>query len=190
MYNPPDRRYGSFGVTGLLEREMSRSPEGIKGLNITGGEIILLKNGYFEVRCPINKQFQRGQRSRQFAIPDSINWLYPYVVCEFPVTFLRLVKAIYGISGIDSRIIIQQEYHNLTGFRIPEGAPTDPVFGLYLDEEYEYNSSDPIISAQNVDSNFVPDHVAYDLVKEVYGYFGLDERWIPAFDENGNFILQ
>ena len=190
LQNPPNIRRRGFGVTGMMEREIVPSPEGITGRNVTGGEIILLKNGYFEVRCPINTQFQRGQGASQFAIPNSIKWLYPYVVCEFPVTFLKLIKAIYDVSGIDSKVLIKQEYHNLMGFRLPRGAPTDLGFGLYLDEEDEYNSSVPIISRQTVDSDFVPDHIAHDLVKETYEYFGLDERWIPAFDEQGNFILQ
>ena len=188
LRNPPNIRRRGFGVTAM--REIIPSPEGITGRNITGGEIISLKNGYFEVRCPINIQFQRGQGDRQFAIPDSIKWLYPYVVCEFPVTFLKLVKAIYDVSGIDSMVLIQQEYHNLTGFRLPGGAPTDLVFGLYLDETDEYNSSSPIISERTVDPDFIPNHVAYELVKGVYDCFGLGEKWIPAFDAKGNFTLE
>ena len=190
LRNPPNIRRRGFGVTRILEREIVRLPEGIRASNVTGGEIILLKNGYFEVQCPTNTQFQRGQGSRQFAIPDSIKWLYPYVVCEFPVSFLKLIKAIYDASGIDSTVLIQQEYHNLTGFRLPSGAPTDLVFGLYLDEEDEYNSSVPIISKKIVDPNFNPEHAAYDLVKDVYGAFRLDAESIPAFDEEGNFILE
>ena len=188
LRNPPNIRRRGFGVTAM--RKIIPTPEGITGLTITGGEIISLKNGYFEVRCPINIQFQRGQGAKQFAIPDSIKWLYPYVVCEFPVTFLKLVKAIYEVSGIDSTLLIQQEYHNLTGFRLPGGAPTDLVFGLYLEETDEYNSSSPIISERTVDPDFIPDHIAYELVKEVYEYFGLETQQIPAFDENGNFIFQ
>ena len=33
--------------------------------------------------------------------------------------------------------------------------------------------SDSIVSKRTVDSNFVPDRVAYELVKEVYECFGL-----------------
>ena len=47
-----------------------------------------------------------------------------------------------------------------------------------------------LFQKRTVDLNFIPDHVAYDLVKDVYGSFGLDTQWIPAFDENGNFILR
>ena len=119
-------RPAGFGVTGLYEPDVSQTREGISGRNITGGEIILLKNGYFEVRCPINIQFQRGWGDPQFVIPRSVKWLYPYVVIEFPVSFLRLVKLIYDKSGINSNIFIQQDYYNITGYALPEGPPYLP----------------------------------------------------------------
>ena len=191
MYNPPDKRRSGFGVTGLWEQEMSQTREGISGRNITGGEIILLKNGYFEVRCPITRQFQRGWGSAQFAIPDSVKWLYPYVVIEFPVSFLRLVKSIYDESGINSDVFIQQNYHNITGYALPEGPPTFPTFGAFIDERGVYENPEPLHYDKSVGHNFVPDHEAYGLVKHVYSEFGLVEpRAIPAFDENGNFILE
>ena len=187
MYNPPDRRYGNFGVTGILEREKVLSYEGISGPNVTGGEITLLKNGYLEVRCPLrDTQFQwRREESR-----ISADWLYPYVVCEFPVTFLKLVKKIYQKSGIDSKVLIRQEYHNLTGFMLPRGNPSNIGFGAFQDESNVYALSRPIISKQTVPPDFDPEQIAYELVKDVYEYFGLDPQWIPAFDEDGHFILE
>ena len=187
MFNPPDRRYGNFGVTGILEREMSLSSEGIKGPNVTGGEIILLKNGFLEVRCPLStSNFQWRREESRISTP----WLYPYVVCEFPVTFLRLVKRIYEASGINSGIFVQQTYHNLTGFMLPRGNPSNIPFAALQDERNVYRQSLPIISKLPVEPDFNPEHIAYDLVKDVYDSFGLDAQWIPAFDENGNFILQ
>ena len=187
MYNPPNRRYANFGVTGILEREVSFSHEGIQGPNITGGEIILLKNGFLEVRCPLyTSNFQWRREESQISTP----WLYPYVVCEFPVTFLKLVKAIYEASGINSNVIVQQEYYNLIGFMLPRGNPANVAFAAFQDERIVYQGERPIISKRTLESDFMPDHVAYDLVKEVYDYFGLDKKWIPAFDENGNFILE
>ena len=117
-------------------------------------------------------------------------WVYPHVVCEFPVSFLKLVKEIYKASGIDSSIIIQQEYHNLSEFMLPKVHPANMRFAAFQDEGNVYGHSDPIVSNRTIDSNFVPDHVAYDLVKEVYAAFGLNERAIFLFDENGNFTLE
>ena len=190
LYNPPNKRWAGFGITGLLKREVYQSKESISGHNITGGQITLLKDGYFEVQCPINYQFQRGWGSPQFAIPNSVKWLYPYVVIEFPVSFMRLVKALYEQAGIDSEVFIQQSYHNITGYVLPEGPPTYPTFGAFIDERGVYEGTTSIHSKQRVPSDFIPDHVAYDLVKDVYAAFGLDTQAIPAFDENGNFILQ
>ena len=187
MYNPPNRRYANFGVTGILEREVSFSHEGMQGPNITGGEITLLKNGFLEVRCPLAiSNFQWRREESGISTP----WLYPYVVCEFPVTFLRLVQTIYEVSGINSSVFVQQGYHNLTGFMLPSGNPANIAFAAFQDERNVYSHSHPIVSKRTVESNFVPDHVAYELVKEVYEHFGLEAQWIPAFDENGNFILE
>ena len=186
LRNPPNIRYAGFGVTGILERDMVPFSEGIKGSNMGSGEIFLLQNGFLEVQCPLlNTHFQWKREEARIPTP----WLYPCVVCEFPVSFLKLVKGIYKASGIDSNVIIQQEYHNLRGFMFPKGHPSNIGFSAFQDERSVYKHSDPIVSKQTVDSNFVPDHVAYDLVKDVYDRFGLDERSIFFFDENGNFTL-
>ena len=189
LYNPPNRRRAGFGVTGLWNREVYKLEDGVKGSNITGGDIMLLNNGYFEVICPINIQFQRGWDSAQFAIPKSVKWLYPYVVIEFPISFLRLMKAIYDESGIESDVLIQQHYHNITGYALPGGPPTNITFGEFIDESV-YEGTSPIHSERWFRNDSIPDRVAYDLVKHVYSKFGLDERAIPAFDENGIFILE
>ena len=190
LSNPPNKRFAGFGITGLWKEKMYQLEDGIKGSNITGGEITLLNDGYFEVKCPINIQFQRGWGSPQFAIPKSVKWLYPYVVIEFPVSFLRLVKSIYEEAGITTDVYIQQTYHNISGYALPEGPPTYPTFGAFLDERGVYEDPSPIHSKKWVRNDFVPDHVAYGLVKEVYTAFGLDARAIPAFDEKRNFILE
>ena len=104
---------------------MVRSSEGIKGSNMGSGEIFLLKNGFLEVQCPLSdSHFQWMREEARISTP----WLYPYVVCEFPVSFLKLVKGIYEASDIDSSIIIQQEYHNLRGFMFPKGHPSNIGF--------------------------------------------------------------
>ncbi len=60
LRKPPNKRWAGFGVTGLWEQEVSQLENGINGRNITGGQITLLEDGYFEVKCPICIQFQRG----------------------------------------------------------------------------------------------------------------------------------
>lgn len=118
-----------------------------------------------------------------------------YEVIEFPVSFMCSVKAIYDESGIESDVIIQQSYHNIKGYVLPEGPPTYPTFGAFLDERGVYEKAEPINSVQQIPENewvcdtFVADHVANALVADVYAKFGLDSNAIPAFDENRRFIL-
>ena len=100
-----------------------------------------------------------------------VKWLYPYVVIEFPVSFLRLVKDIYNESGIYTDVYIQQYYHNITGYVLPEGPPTYPTFGTFIEERGVYEATYPIHSERRVHNDFIPDHVAYDLVKDVYANF-------------------
>ena len=168
LYNPPYKRWAGFGVTGLLNREVFQTKEVISGHNVTGGRITLQKDGYFEVQCPIYRQFQRGWGSPQFAIPNSVKWLYPYVVIEFPVSFMRLMKAIYEEVGIASDIFIQQSYHNISGYVLPEGPPTYPTFGAFIDERGSYERTTPIHSEQRVCSDFIPDHVASCLAMQLF----------------------
>ena len=177
------RRTG-FGFIGV--KRIEPSPEGIKGIDAWGYEVELSRNGSLELRCPLsNTQFQWYKV--ESGIPSYLNWLYPYGVCEYPVTFMRLVREIYQAAGIVSPIRVQQEYQNLNGFLLVGRHPLNPLFGKLEHEQRVYNSSKPIVSQQTANPDFVPDHVAYDLVKPVYASFGLSEELIPLFDENHKF---
>ncbi|MDE0086352.1 MAG: tetratricopeptide repeat protein, partial [Candidatus Poribacteria bacterium] len=187
LRNPPNVRKGAFGFTGIPE--VLPIPDGISGLNFGEGEVILLNNGFLELRCPLSDSVFQWQISTYEKFWDS-EWLYPYVVCEFPVTFLRLVKAIYTTSNINFPIIVQQEYHNLNGFLLVGRHPGNPKFGIFENERRVYESDYPIVSKQTVSPNFSPDQIAYDFVTDMYAHFGLTTTLMPElFDEKHNFVL-
>ena len=184
LRNPGNVRRTGFGFIGV--KRIDSSPEGIKGVDAWGYEVELSRNGSLGLRCPLsNTQFQWYKQESD--IPSHSNWLYPYGVCEYPVTFMRLVKEIYQAARIDSQIYVQQEYHNLNGFLLVGRHPLNPLFGKLDHEQRVYNSFDPIVSHQTVNPCFDADQVAYDLVKPVYASFGLSEDLIPLFDANHNF---
>ena len=189
LQNPPDVRKGAFGYTGW--QEILPIPDGISmsGVSAGGGEITLLNNGFFELKWPMaNSVFQ--WKIEDYELFSDSEWLYPYVVCEFPVTFLRLAKAIYIASKIDCSILVQQEYHNLEGFLLVGGLPGEPNFGKFENERSVYKRPSPIISKKTVNPNFMPDQVAYDFVTDVYTHFGLSTASIPPlFDEKYKFVL-
>ena len=187
LQNPPNVRKGAFGFTGVPE--ILSIPEGISGSNFSGGEVTLLNNGFFELRCPLSNSVFQWQIEAYETFSNS-EWLYPYVICEFPVTFLRLVKAIYATANITSHILVQQEYHNLSGFLLVGGQPGDPDFGKSEDQQRVYQLPYPIVSKQIVNPDFNPDRTAYDFVTDVYTHFRLNTTSLPAlFDEKHNFVL-
>ena len=92
LRNPGNVRRTGFGFIGV--KRIDPSPEGIKGADAWGYEVELSRNGSLGLRCPLsNTQFQWYKQ--ESGIPSHSNWLYPYGVCEYPVTFMRLVKEIY-----------------------------------------------------------------------------------------------
>ena len=185
LQNPPNVRRTGFGFTGV--EKIEHSPEGIKGISVLGYELIILKNGFLELRHPLySDQFHWFKEERGFS-GDS-KWLYPYAACEFPVTFMRLVQTIYSISGITSSILVQQEYRNLSGFFLVGRHPSNPLFGRIEEHQGVYTQPHAIGMQRTIEPEFVPDQVAYDLVKEIYASFGLSEDLIPLFDENHNFV--
>ena len=184
LLKPGNVRRTGFGFIGV--KRIEPSPEGITGTDVWGYEVELSHNGFLGTRRPLSTtQFQWYKQESN--IPSHLNWLYPYGVCEYPVTFMRLVKEIYEAAGINSQIHVQQEYHNLSGFLLMGRHPLNPLFGLLEHERKIYASLDPIVSKQTVDPDFVPDMVAYNLVRHVYASFGLGEDLIPLFDANHNF---
>ena len=184
LQSPSNVRRTGFGFIGV--KRIQSSPEGITGSDAWGYEMQLSRNGSLELTTPLsNTQFQWYKA--ESGIPTHSNWLYPYGVCEYPVTFMRLVKEIYQAAGITSKIHVRQEYHNLNGFLLVGRHPLNPLFGKLDHEQSVYSSFDPIVSQLTVDPCCAPDKVAYDLVKPVYTSFELSEDLIPLFDENHNF---
>ena len=177
-----------FGVRGVLRNETFSDLEEIKGSNIGHGDINVLKNGYIETRCPIfNTYFLSGsQRSPLLADFDSMNWMDPIVVCDYPVSFLRLVRDLYDVSNITCPVTVVQEYHNIQGLTLPAGEPQFLSLVHCLDGAHRYGNQVPIVSEATVYPKFNPDQTAYSLLKNVYTAFGLREADIPFFDKWGN----
>lgn len=184
LLNPGNVRRTGFGFIGV--KRIETSPEGITGIDVWGYGVELWHNGLLRLRRPLSStQFQWYKQESN--IPSHLNWLYPYGVCEYPVTFMRLVKEIYQAAGINSQVHVQQEYHNLSGFLLVGRHPLNPLFGMLEHERTVYSSNAPINCKLTVNPDFVPDQVAYSLVKDVYAAFGLGKDLIPLFDAKHNF---
>ncbi len=186
----PYIRKEGFGFLGI-PREISYTSEGWIGKGVSQQEIILLRNGFIELRCPLLSEFFQWWKGNvmPFAATNE-PWLYPYAVCEYPVSFLRLIKSMYSEINANCKIYIQQEYLHIDEFTLVSGHPGNPFFGVSMSSQHKYNPAEtdqPAIIKKTIEPDFDPDQVAYDLVRYVYSCFGLNESSIPLFDENHNF---
>ncbi len=187
LENPNFVRYGGFGFRGIAHT--IKSSEGCFGTGSGQQEITLLKNGFLELICPLyNSHFQ--WLKDKSGLPTDSYWLYPYAVCEYPVSFMKLVQRLYSESGISlDNLLIRQEYWYLDGFTLSGGHPNNPFFGEW---PHKYTSRPNIPNATKEirlekGAEFSPDQIAYELVKDIYGYFDFDAGEIPLF-ENHKFV--
>ena len=176
LMSPPGLRPGGFGFRGLGRTQLT--PEGIEGTGMTGQEIVLLENGFFELRSPLrNASFQWFKEQSRFADAD---WLYPYAVQEMPLSFLSVAKALYKLCAVGRDLRIRQEYRNVSGFVLPPGHPGNPLFP----EGAKRYGGDHVIGRHlTVAPGFVPEQTCRQLVEEVYAHFDYGTEEIPLLEE-------
>ncbi len=176
LMSPPGLRPGGFGYRGLGRTQLT--PEGIEGTGMTGQEIVLLENGYFELRSPLrNASFQWFKEQSRFADAD---WLYPYAVQEMPLTFLSVARALFKLCDVGVDLRMRQEYRNVNGFVLPSGHPGNPLFA----EDSKRYGGDHIVGRElTLASGFVPAQACWQLVEEVYARFGYGTEEIPLLEE-------
>ena len=176
LMSPPGLRPGGFGYRGLGRTQLT--PEGIEGTGMTGQEILLLENGYFELRSPLrNASFQWLKDQSRFADAD---WLYPYAVQEMPLTFLSVAKALYKLCDVGADLRLRQEYRNVKAFVLPSGHPGNPLFA----ENSKPYRRDHIVGRElPLASDFVPAQTCRQLVEEVYACFDYETEEIPLLEE-------
>lgn len=188
LRDPPNIRKNGFGFRGV--NSTFSIFEGWSDENdVIQQKLILLRNGFIELRKPLLSEYFQWHKRQ--VLPDTEEpWLYPYTVCEYPVSFLRLVKSIYSELDIDCKIHIQQEYWHIDEFILVAGHPGSLAFGIFTEDRHKYSSIEPDQPAfikKTVEPDFIPDQLAYELIRYIYSCFGFDESLIPLFDENHNF---
>lgn len=177
LTSPPGLRPNSFGYCGLSKTQLT--PEGIEGTGITAEQkIVLLENGYFELRCPLrNALFQWYKEESGYADAD---WLYPYTVQEMPLSFLKVAKHLYALCQVHTSLRLRQEYRNVAGFVLASGHPGNPMFAR---DAIPFEGKHIVARERTLDHDFIPGKIARQLVEEVYAHFGYGEDKIPLLDE-------
>lgn len=110
LKNPPDQRYGGWNLEGL-DTISSR------GFGVIGGEekyraVYLYKNGHLDFYTTIKSGWFTWKQDEKEA--EKNPWLWPYAVCEYPISFLRFAKNLWDRLGIVGGIC-EMNYFNIKG---------------------------------------------------------------------------
>ncbi len=144
----------------------------------------LFRTGHMELRVRIDEvSFCRGRveiEERQYPV------LYACPLVEYPVSLLRLGKAIYDYLGLTDPIVVSVLLYNIDEFALHRGVDEgqrmtpNPYYGpRILRKKHLY------IPPRQTPSLDEPDKVAKMCVDRLWQAFGYEQA--PLFDTEGNF---
>ena len=168
--------------------DVKRTAEGWIAVGLGDRTINLLDNGYLEYWQPCDDEaFQWGRQDSHDPAPE----LFPFAVCELPVNFALLAKALYGVSRIESDLRFDMEYVNIKGFVLRPGVPNSMVYTMpsgWVNMK-GYEQSDITVKCGQVKPDFESGPLAFSLVEQVYSAFGYPTRYIPCFTKERQFDI-
>jgi hypothetical protein len=176
----PHQRYNGWNVKPM--NPVTTDILGFYSFHQEGSNIRLHTTGHFEFFTLIDLDFCWKQEVEDF---NRSPRFYPYPVCEYPVSFLRLSKELLGLININSDIRVRMQYFNIKGCTLLPGHPNSFAFRdqrgkkIFQYEHYTYEIDVPV--------SFIPDETAYRLIRHFYLSFGHEERVVPLFDDNHQF---
>jgi hypothetical protein len=180
----PDSRLTGWVVTNRYA-DIERFGEGIRYRRATLeiGVLELLTNGHMTYGCALGESFYWRQSAEEIARQPR---LWPYAVIEYPLSFLKLFRAVADLSALREPFHIRLEYHSIRGHILPPGAPTQ--FGFIRGHEAVPYPHQHLVLFVTVGDRFDPERITYDLVQEIYATFGYGSEAIPFWDrEHGRF---
>lgn len=179
MRNPPGQRYGGWTVPTGDHPEPTLN--GLKTEVRDWKTLELFRNGYIELRVGIdNDSFCRQQvdiGERPFRV------LYPYALVEYPVSLLRLGKAIYAHLGLADLAVVSLSLYNIHEVALYKYATRNLVADVFGPRLWDQPHLE--VPARQVPSLDEPDRVAKEFVDRIWQAFGYEQA--PLFDNQGNF---
>ena len=146
--------------------------------------ISLSRSGHLEYWVAVEKyNFQPGLGRPPFSADPSPFEFWPTPVCEYPVSFLRYAKQLYGKLGISCDLTLRMEYRNIKGCVLPPYIPGNSV-SFERPRAYPYSDFQP--REVVLSGDWDPDVSALQIVTKFYEAFGFDRSHIPFF-ANGKF---
>jgi len=177
--NPPNVRAQGWtirNIYGSIEKNM----EGISIGDKNSLHLSLFENGYMEFSTPLDILFCWQQTEEEFKRNPR---LYPYPLIEYPVSFLKLYRAIIDHEDLLGDFILSLSYYNLTGYTLPPYKPG--IIGFEIGTSLKpFSKKHLILPLLTLDSNFSPDKEIFEAIKYFYKAFGYEKKVIPFYNED------
>jgi hypothetical protein len=158
---------------------IKRTTTGVERGNKDFEYLSLTENGLMEFWTPLNDHFCWRQSEEEFKKNPR---LYPYSVIEYPVTFLRLYKAICAASNLKGQFIIRLWYKNVRGYVLRPFAPNSIGFEIPTRDVIPYGEQDLKLPDLEIDSQFDSEQTGFEIAKRFYAAFGHYDDVIPFYD--------
>jgi hypothetical protein len=182
LRHPPGQRQNGWNMESILEVE--RRSWGIRRGRPDFRRLSVYSNGLVEFRTAIDHSFCWRQSEEAFARRPEI---YPYPVVEYPVTFLRMVKAIYELAGYAGDAHWQMQYLNIRGVTLRPYAPSQVGYD-FADHVRPFEEAH-FSRTSDLPAGFDPDSHALSVILDFYRDFGYSREQVPFFDSDDRFTL-
>ena len=176
----------SSGWNMLFGYECKPSFGGIeKGSNSGDRVLKLLHNGYLEFTALVNESFSWGIHDTNEESPR----FNVYGVLEYPVSFIRLLKAISERFGLPKVYWIRMAYLNCGEFRLRPYSMKS-VGHMFGDDEHKTNLDNWEYLKYIGEFKQNDDNEAFSLIKAFYNKFNFDAKHIPYFGSSFVFKIE
>ena len=185
LKHPPCTREGGWVIWDAEEIVVSN--EGLEAVCVNERRLFAFKNGHIEYWQPcLSEYFQWSQNDTERARHP---WLYPYAICELPVNFITLANLVYEKANVECDVVASMAFYSVEGFILIPYRPRSIAFikGRATGSIKPYGKRDIKTMPVTFRPPCVPDHIAFDLVKQVYHDFGFGVEDIYLFDAQKNF---
>jgi hypothetical protein len=184
LERPVDQRKHGWNVEPIPP--ITASAIGFESANTKYHFVWLMRNGHLEFWTEIDDSFCWMQDEAELARHPRF---YPYAVTEYPVSFLRLAKDLYRHLGVSGKVFWRMQYYNIQGCYMSPYHPEAVGFRYPMNPPKLFEKPELLLDA-TLEPDFAPDRSAFDRIKEVYYRFGYQEKHIPFFNENREFIVK
>jgi len=183
LANPPGQRVSGWNVS--FDEAPRPSLHGLRLETRNRTSLELFRNGYLDLRVRIGDSFfydhrvRRDERERQV--------FNAYAIVEYPVSLIRLAKAIYNHIGLTDLVVVSISLYNIAGFALMPEAPKNiqRYLGLWDRLAAVWESNHLEILPRQAPSLDYPDRIAKESVDRIWQAFGFEQA--PLFDAEDNF---